>query len=94
MYRRSPNSCTKIQVYKLSISLGYFIIMTTELPDVALVYISNWYSFYGKRQHIQLEPCYVEVQGPILSFKVPFVKIGVADLMIPGDKGQIIEVSR
>ena len=30
------------------------------------------------RHRIKLEPRYVEAQGPILSFKVPFVKIGVA----------------
>ena len=31
------------------------------------------------RHRIKLEPRYVEAQGPILSFMVPFVKIGVAD---------------
>ena len=31
-----------------------------------------------------LEPRYVEAQGPILSFKVPFVKIGVAVWTLPG----------
>ena len=30
-----------------------------------------------------MEPRYVEVQGPILSFMVPFVKIGVADWTLP-----------
>ena len=34
---------------------------------------------------IELEPRYVEAQGPILSFKVPFVKIGAADWTFTGD---------
>ena len=36
------------------------------------------------RHRIKLEPRYVEAQGPILSFKVPFVKIGVAVWTLPG----------
>ena len=37
------------------------------------------------RHRIKLEPRYVEAQGPILSFKVPFVKIGAADWTFTGD---------
>ena len=37
------------------------------------------------RHRIKLSPCYVEAQGPNLSFKVPFVKIGAADWTLPGD---------
>ena len=34
---------------------------------------------------IKLEPSYIEAQGPLLSVKVPFTKIGVADWTLPGD---------
>ena len=33
----------------------------------------------AREWRIKLEPRYVEAEGPILSFKVPLVKIGVAD---------------
>ena len=34
---------------------------------------------------IKLEPSYIEAQEPLLSVKVPFTKIGVADWTLSGD---------